>query len=59
MKKPFIESVADSQWKWGKENPRELVLLAFIFVIFAFMMWLPPQGWGIDTRVPPAEKIRL
>ncbi len=55
MKKPFIEDLGFSQWNWKNENPRELVLVAFILMIFGFMMWLPAQGWGIDTRVTPVE----
>lgn len=39
-----------TRWDWWGENPTEIVLLVFILVVFAFVLWLPPQGWGIDEN---------
>ena len=35
---------------WWKENPREIVLVVFLLVGFAFFYMLPSQGWGIDPK---------
>ena len=57
--KEYIRSSGFGNWDWWKENPREIILLAFILVLFFFVEWLPPQGWGIDARPeqPAAEAI--
>lgn len=49
--KPFMGNRKETpQWDWWGENPAEIVLVAFILVLFFFIHSLPPQGWGIDDN---------
>ncbi len=49
--RPFLSGEEGPiRWDWWGENPAEIVLVVFILVTFAFLVWLPPQGWGIDEN---------
>lgn len=40
-------------WDWWRENPREIVLVVFIIVLFILAPW---QGCGIsEQEIEPAE----
>lgn len=41
------------RWDWRKENPVELVLLVFIFVVFLAM---PRAGCGVSYKASPAAQ---